>query len=70
MGRCELGGCSIEELNAIDEAQMSTNKKRSLTMGAIDLIGGIGGYGFGAEMQREMRDNAQIIIDFITKKVG
>ena len=70
-GGVKLGGCSMDELNALDEAQMSNKQKRALTMGAVGLIlGGIGGYGFGAEMQREMRDNAQIIVDFITAKVG
>ena len=70
-GGVKLGGCSMDELNALDEAQMSNKQKRALTMGAVGLIlGGIGGYGFGAEMQREMRDNAQIIMDFITSKVG
>ena len=70
-GGVKICGCSIDELNALEEEQMSNKQKRAMTMGAIGLVlGGIGGYGFGAEMQKEMRDNAQIIIDFIATKIS
>ncbi|MCB4407190.1 hypothetical protein [Synechococcus sp. MU1642] len=70
-GGVKLGGCSIDELNTIDESQMSNKQKRALTMGAIGLlIGGIGGYGFGSEMQKELQDNAQIMLNSIGAKIG
>ena len=67
----KLGGSSLDEITEIPEDQMSAQQKRAMAMGAIGLIlGGIGGYSFGAEMQREMQDNAHLIINLFSKKIA
>ena len=67
----KLGGSSLDEITEIPEDQMSDQQKRAMAMGAIGLIlGGIGGYSFGAEMQREMQDNAHSIINLFSKKIA
>ena len=67
----KLGGSSLDEITEIPEDQMSAQQKRAMAMGAIGLIlGGIGGYSFGAEMQREMQDNAHSIINLFRKKIA
>ena len=67
----KLGGSSLDEITEIPEDQMSAQQKRAMAMGAIGLIlGGIGGYSFGAEMQREMQDNARLMIKLFSKKIA
>ena len=67
----KLGGSSLDEITEIPEDQMSDQQKRAMAMGAIGLIlGGIGGYSFGAEMQREMQDNARIIMNYFSKNIA
>ena len=64
----KLGGSSLDEITEIPEDQMSAQQKRAMAMGAIGLIlGGIGGYSFGAEMQREMQDNARMIFNLFSR---
>ena len=67
----KLGGSSLDEITEIPEDQMSAQQKRAMAMGAFGLIlGGIGGYSFGAEIQREMQDNAHLIINLFSKKIA
>ena len=64
----KLGGSSLDEITEIPENQMSNQQRRAMAMGAIGLIlGGIGGYSFGAEMQREMQDNARMIFNLFSR---
>ena len=67
----KLGDSSLDEITEIPENQMSNQQKRAMAMGAIGLIlGGIGGYSFGAEVHREMQDNARIIINYFSKNIA
>ena len=67
----KLGGSSLDEITEIPENQMSNQQRRAMAMGAIGLIlGGIGGYIFGAEVQREMQYNARIIMNYFSKNIA
>ena len=60
-GAIKLCGYSIDDVENIDFDDLSTLKLIFLSIG---LIGGlIAGYSFGSELIRELRDNAQLIID-------
>ena len=64
----KLGGSSLDEITEIPENQMSNQQKRAIAMGTLRLIlGGIGGYSFGAEMQSEMQDNARMIFNLFSR---
>ena len=66
-GGISLSGVSLDEINAIDSSEWQPRQVRGalfLLIGGI--VGALFGWQFGAEMLKEIEDNAQIIHRIVT----
>ena len=67
-GGAKLSGCTIDELNTINTENMDNRQKRGLAMAGIGaILGAFGGWGIGTELQKEMQDNARILLQLLSR---